>query len=88
MAAALQADLEVVNPSGNAVGQEYRIFVAAQPLRVRIDQNVAVFLAEFFTDALPEATAPGGPAALPPPQKAPDSESVSHSLCSLAAMRC
>lgn len=39
-----QVDLETVSPSGQGSSQEYRLLVAAQPLRVRLNQNVFKFL--------------------------------------------
>ena len=44
----LQVDLETVCPSGDLNSQEYRLTVASQPLRVRIDQNVVMYLLDFF----------------------------------------
>ena len=40
----MQVDLETVCPSGQGSSQEYRLLVAAQPLRVRLNQSVFKFL--------------------------------------------
>lgn len=45
----VQVELEAVRPDGaGQAEEEYRLSVALLPLRLRIDQNIVVFLQEFF----------------------------------------
>ena len=45
----VQVELEAVRPdSAGPAEEEYRLSVALLPLRLRIDQNIVVFLQEFF----------------------------------------
>lgn len=45
----VQVELEAVRPDGaGQAEEEYRLSVALLPLRLRIDQNIVVFLQDFF----------------------------------------
>ena len=72
----LQIELEAVRPDGaGQAEEEYRLAVALLPLRLRIDQNMVVFLQAFFAasepgmgkqdESSPQLTATGMPAVQP-----------------------
>lgn len=45
----MQVELEAVRPDGaGQAEEEYRLSVALLPLRLRIDQNIVMFLQDFF----------------------------------------
>lgn len=44
----MQMELEAVRPDSGG-GEELRLLVSSQPMRLRIDQDVIIFLQSFFT---------------------------------------